>query len=129
MFSLTAPFDGALISRALLLAFWAIVGWEVVGNYSKEVNDAERTIPKAVKISAVVISIIYLLVVCAIQFASLDHTNAITALIYPLFGTSSTFVMGILVMLLCLSTVLLFVGGVSRLISGLTAEYKGALGF
>lgn len=127
-FSLNAPFDITLISRALLLAFWAIVGWEVVGNYSKEVNDPERTIPKAVKISAVVISVIYLLVVCAIQFASLEHTNAITALIYPLFGTSSAFVMGILAMLLCLSTVLLFVGGVSRLISGLTSEYKGVLG-
>lgn len=126
--SLNAPFDITLISRALLLAFWAIVGWEVVGNYSKEVNDPERTIPKAVKISAVVISVIYLLVVCAIQFASLAHTNAITALIYPLFGRSSAFVMGILAMLLCLSTVLLFVGGVSRLISGLTSEHKGVLG-
>lgn len=126
--SLNAPFDITLISRALLLAFWAIVGWEVVGNYSKEVNDPEQTIPKAVKISAVLISVIYLLVVCAIQFASLDHTNAITALIYPLFGRSSAFVMGILAMLLCLSTVLLFVGGVSRLISGLTSEHKGVLG-
>lgn len=126
--SLNAPLDMTLISRALLLAFWAIVGWEVVGNYSKEVNDPARTIPKAVKISAVVISVIYLLVVCAIQFASLEHTNAITALISPLFGTYSLFVMGILAMLLCLSTVLLFVGGVSRLISGLTSEYQGMLG-
>lgn len=126
--SFNAPFDMTLISRALLLSFWAIVGWEVVGNYSNEVDDPKRTIPKAVKISAVVISVIYLLVVCAIQFASLEHTNAITALIYPLFGTFSAFVMGILAMLLCLSTVLLFVGGVSRLISGLTSEYKGVLG-
>jgi len=116
-FSIDSPFDMTLISRALLLAFWAIVGWEVVGNYSKEVHDPKRTIPKAVKISAVIISLIYLLVVCAIQCASLDRTNTITALIYPLFGTTSAFVMGILAMLLCLSTVLLFVGGVSRLIS------------
>lgn len=83
---------------------------------------------KPVKISAVVISVIYLLVVCAINLASLEHTNAITAIISPLFGTSSTFVMGILAMLLCLSTVLLFVGGVSRLICGLTSEYQGMLG-
>ena len=127
-FSVDSPFDMSLISRALLLAFWAIVGWEVVGNYSNEVNDPKRTIPKAVKISAVIISLIYLLVVCAIQCASLDRTNTITALIYPLFGTASAFVMGILAMLLCLSTVLLFVGGVSRLICGLAAEATGILG-
>jgi APA family basic amino acid/polyamine antiporter len=126
--SFDSPFDIGLISKALLLAFWAIVGWEVVGNYSKEVRNPEQTIPKAVKISAVVISIIYLLVICAIQFASLKHTNAITALIYPLFGTSSEFVIGILAMLLCLSTVLLFVGGVARLISGLTSQNKGIIG-
>ncbi len=127
-FSIDSPFDMTLISRALLLAFWAIVGWEVVGNYSKEVKNPEQTIPKAVNISAVIISIIYLLVVSAIQFASLNHTNTITALIYPLFGVSSEFIIGILAMLLCLSTVLLFVGGVSRLISGLTSEHKGVLG-
>lgn len=126
--SFDSSFDIGLISKALLLAFWAIVGWEVVGNYSKEVRNPEQTIPKAVKISAVVISIIYLLVICAIQFASLKHTNAITALIYPLFGTSSEFVIGILAMLLCLSTVLLFVGGVARLISGLTSQNKGIIG-
>jgi len=126
-FSLNAPLNISIISKALLLAFWAIVGWEVVGNYSKEVKEPEHMIPKAVKISAVIISAIYLLVVCAIQFASLDHANAITALIYPLFGTSSDLVIGILAMLLCLSTVLLFLGGVSRLISGLTAQSKGVL--
>lgn len=108
-----------------MLSFWAIVGWEVIGNYSKEVDEPKRTIPKAVKISAVAISLIYLLVVCAIQFTSLKHPNAITALTYLLFGTLSEGVIGILAMLLCLSTVLLFVGGVSRLICGLSSEYQG----
>ena len=127
-FSLNSPFEGAVIAKALLLSFWAIVGWEVVGNYSKEVYEPAKTIPKAVKISAIAISIIYLLVVSAIQFASLEPNSAIMALIYPLFGTSSVFVMGILAMLLCLSTVLLFVGGVSRLICGLTSEYTDIRG-
>lgn len=127
--SLDAPLDMTLISRALLLSFWAIVGWEVIGNYSKEVKNPQKIIPRAVKISAVIISIIYLLVVSAIQFASLDHPNSITALIYPLFGNLSDFVMGILALLLCMSTVLLFVGGVSRLISGLTSHHEGLLGF
>ena len=65
----------------------------------------KHTIPKGVKISAVVIS-----------------------LIYPIFGGLSEGVMGVLAMLLCLSTVLLFVGGVSRLICGLTSEHQGATG-
>ena len=126
--SFDTPFDATIFSRALLLAFWSIVGWEVVGNYSKEVRHPERMIPKAVKISAVIISVIYLLVISAIQFAHLPHTNAITALIYPLFKDSSALVMGILAVLLCLSTVLLFVGGVSRLISGLATSKEGIVG-
>jgi len=126
--SINAPFEGAVISRALLLSFWAIVGWEVMGNYSNEVKNSAQTIPKAVKISAVLISVIYLLVVCAIQCAALEPSTAITALITPLFGTSSALVMGILAMLLCLSTVLLFVGGVSKLICGLTSQYTDVRG-
>lgn len=121
-FSLEAPFDFAAISRALLLAFWSIVGWEVVGNYSKEVLHPKTTIPRAVKMSAVVISVIYLMVICAIQFADLQDENAITAIISPLFGKSSGLIMGILSLMLCLSTVLLFVGGVARLIAGISAS-------
>ena len=127
-FSFNFSYDGALISRALLLSFWAIVGWEVVGNYSNEVKNPTHTIPKAVKISAVIMTLIYLLVVSAIQLASLEPSTAITVLISPLFGTSSALIMGFLAMLLCLSTVLLFVGGVSRLICGLTSELIGVRG-
>ncbi|AFL68447.1 APC family permease [Sulfurospirillum barnesii] len=127
MVSWDTPLDMTLISKALLLCFWSIVGWEVIGNYSKEVHNPTQTIPKAVKISAVIISVIYLLVVCAIPFVAPKHPNAMTALISPLFGSISDEVMGILVMLLCLSTVLLFVGGVSRLICGLACEHKGIL--
>lgn len=120
--SVDARFEIIPISKALLLAFWAIVGWEVIGNYSKDVKAPTTTIPKAVKLSALLMSLIYLLVICAIQFTSLHQNNAITALISPLFGASSVWVMGILALLLCMSTVLLFVGGVSRLISGLTSQ-------
>lgn len=126
-FSLESPFDLAVISRALLLAFWSIVGWEVVGNYSKEVQDPATMIPRAVKISAVVISMIYLLVISAIQFTHLQDENAITALIYPLFGKSSALVMGILALMLCISTVLLFVGGVARLIAGISSGQNNLL--
>lgn len=125
--SVDTPFEFLPFSKALLLAFWAIVGWEVIGNYSNEVEKPRNSIPKAVKISAFFISVIYLLVISAIQFTSMHESSAITALIYPLFGSISVWIMGILALLLCMSTVLLFVGGVSRLISGLTTPKTNLL--
>ncbi|MGL1932837.1 MAG: amino acid permease [Desulfotalea sp.] len=123
-YSLTATFDLSIISKALLLAFWSIVGWEVVGNYSKEVECPKTMIPKATKISAIIISIIYLLVISAIQFTHIQDDNAITALIYPICGDASPLVMGICALVLCISTVLLFVGGVARLIAGLSSQQE-----
>lgn len=123
-FSLVGEFDGVIISRALLFAFWSIVGWEVVGNYSREVVQPEIVIPRAVKISAVVISVIYLMVICAIQFTDLKGENAITTLISPIFGEKSALVMAVLALMLCISTILLFVGGVARLIAGISSGQK-----
>lgn len=43
---------------------------------------------------------------------------------YLLFGANSAFVMGILGLVLCISTMLLFVGGVARSIAGLSSVQK-----
>ncbi|MDR3045741.1 MAG: APC family permease [Desulfovibrio sp.] len=45
--ALPAP-DWSMLGHALLLLFWIVVGWEVVGNYSAEVRNPRRTIRKAV---------------------------------------------------------------------------------
>ena len=111
---------------ALLLLFWTIVGWEVVGNYSGEVRNPKRTIMRAVGFSAVVITLVSLTVGAAVQFAAPELAGTgrlqVTAIITPLFGGWSRQVMALLTLSLCTATYLLFVGGVARLIGALARE-------
>ncbi|PLY07072.1 MAG: hypothetical protein C0625_07715 [Arcobacter sp.] len=105
---------------SLILAFWAIVGWEVIGNYSQEVKET-KTLTNAVKISAIIISLVYILTTLAICFGEFPKTDEfkLVWLIEPIFGKSSDIIMASVSMILCVGTLILFVGGVSRLISSL----------
>ncbi len=115
-------FDLQNIGYSFLIAFWAIVGWEVIGNYSKDTQDT-KTITRSIIISAIVISLVYILVSLAIIFG--DFTNKTTQefqlvwLLEPIFKSYATHILATTTLLLCIGTLLLFVGGVARLISSL----------
>ena len=120
-----STFDPPAFGYALLLLFWTIVGWEVIGNYSGEVRHPQRTIMVAVKCSAVVIGVISLIVAAAVQYGDpgiYPQTGQVTRIIVPLYGSASGLLMGGLTLALCITTCLLFVGGVARLIAALAAE-------
>lgn len=107
---------------SLLIVFWSIVGWEVIGNYSKEVDDT-KTLTSAVKLSAIIISLVYILTTLAICFGEFEAKNTedfrLVWLIRPLFGNFSDEILASVAMILCIGTLILFVGGVARLISSL----------
>ncbi len=105
---------------SLLIVFWSIVGWEVIGNYSQDVDDT-KTLTNAVKISATVISTVYILIVLAICFGEFPKNEEfkLVWLIIPIFGDNSNFILASVSVVLCIGTLILFVGGVSRLISSL----------
>lgn len=105
---------------SLIIVFWAIVGWEVIGNYSKEVKES-KTLSKAVILSAIIISSIYILTTLAICFGNFPKNEEfkLVWLIKPIFGNSSDLILATISMILCVGTLLLFVGGVARLISSL----------
>ncbi len=118
-------FEPAVFGRSLLLLFWIVVGWEVVGNYSGEVADPGRNIPLAVLLSVSVVSLVELAVAAGMQYG-LHPQNAgpgVSRLLWPLLGTAGSYVGGLLVLGLCVTTYLLFVGAVSRLVLSL-AEQK-----
>lgn len=109
-------FSPDTLGSTMLLLFWSLVGWEVVGNYSGHVRNPEKTIPRAVALSLVVIGAVSLSVAAATQLV--DAEINITAVISPLFGRFSPLLMSVLTLALCLTTYLMFVGGVARMISG-----------
>ena len=106
--------------HSLIIVFWSIVGWEVIGNYSKEVKDT-KTLTNAVKLSAIVISFVYILTTIAICFGQFpsDESFKLVWIIEPIFKSYSNAVLASVSMILCVGTLILFVGGVARLISSL----------
>ena len=123
-FSFVLPkLDVEKLGYSFLLIFWSIVGWEVIGNYSNDVKDS-KTIKRAVVFSAVSVSIIYFLISLAVCFADFPLKNIepfrLVWLIEPLFGSYSNSILAIVSLILCIGTLILFVGGVSRLIFALS---------
>lgn len=107
---------------SLLIIFWSIVGWEVIGNYSNEIEKT-KTLTNSVKLSAIIISLVYILTTLAICFGDFEGKEGesfrLVWLIRPLFGNYADIILASISMILCIGTLILFVGGVARLISSL----------
>ncbi|RAV23179.1 APC family permease [Paenibacillus contaminans] len=119
-------FDPESFFFALLILFWAIFGWELIGNYSAEVANPQKTIFKAIVISILAISAVDLVVAAAIQWSnagSFSGGNATVSVIFhSLFGQMSDYIIGMLSLFLCCSTYFLYIGGISRLMSSMSEE-------
>jgi len=135
-FALPAP-DWAMLGHALLLLFWIVVGWEVVGNYSAEVRNPRRTIRKAVIRALAAVTAVDLAVAGGMQWLAVRNAapvsagaaggltvppDGVAALLTPLFGTWGGLVLGALALALCATTYLMFVGGVARLAASLAED-------
>lgn len=111
------PFHLDDFGNSILLLFWALVGWEIIGNYSLDVKNRKRTIPQAIVISSVVITTVCIVVAASYQWIDLHHTHTLTVILIPLLGTFASPTMAFITTILCMSTYLLVTGGVSRLIA------------
>ncbi|MFB7138824.1 APC family permease [Gottfriedia sp. NPDC056225] len=120
-FTLESPITVSNFGKSLLLLFWALIGWEVIGSYSLEVKTPERTIPRAVILSFSIIAVVSLTVAFAFQWVHSKSGNSmgqsLAPLLQSLFGSWSTPIISSITIALCISTVLLVIGAVSRLIA------------
>ncbi len=118
--------DIPALGSTLLLLFWAIIGWEIIGNYSMEVRNPERTIPLATIIGVTAVSVVYLLVGWAMHsIESSKHGSLnVARTVEPLLGGYANFTVMLVTCALCICTYLMIIGGVSRLIATLAAKGK-----
>jgi len=121
------PFDAGAMGYTLLLLFYAVVGWEVVGNYGAEVRDPQRTVPRAAVLAATLIAVVFLAVGAAMQYGVFPAGSApgVGAMLQPIFGPAASLVTSGIVTALGVITYLVVVGGVVRLVGHLAQE--GAL--
>jgi APA family basic amino acid/polyamine antiporter len=126
--------DPVLFVRELPILFWAITGWEILGNYSSEVKDPKTTIPIAAIFSVAGISLVYILVALALNALTLSGAmvhpeSGVAGVLSPLLGNGSELALMVMTLALCLCTYLMIVGGVARLIQTLARDGRlhGAL--
>ncbi len=105
----------------LMLLFWAVIGWEILGNYTREIDAPERTIPRAALLGFAAVAAVELSIAAALPKspASGGVLPSMTDLLRPLFGDAAAFLLLLLGTLLCLCTYLMVVGGVARLLASL----------
>lgn len=113
------------LGPTLLTLFWAVVGWEVIGNYSNDVEHPEKTVPRAGFLSLAAVSLVYFVTTLALQTLAPHHPGppTVTSILVPLFGAAAGVVAGVLGGGLCLTALLMFIGAVTRM----TAQ-RAALG-
>lgn len=99
------------MGHTLLLLFWSVVGWEVIGNYVEDVEDPTRTMMKAMRISIIAIVSIYLITSLALQS---NHCVSMSDILVPLFGKYSYLIFGLIAVGLCIGTIVTFTGAVAR---------------
>ncbi len=106
----------AAFGETLVLLFWAVIGWEILGNYTLEIESPKRSIPLAAGIAFCAICAIYLAIAAALPYAgSGEGIPSMTDLLTPLFGRLASPLLAVFGMLLCVCTYLMVVGGVARL--------------
>ncbi len=124
-FVVSAPFDPDRFGHTVLILLWAVFGWEIIGNYTRDVRDLRRTTVRAVALSFVVIATIYIAVAMAIQWSDgglPGRIPSVAGILHPLFGAWSERICAFLGAGLCATTWLLYTGGTSRLMAALSEE-------
>ncbi|MBW2972037.1 APC family permease [Candidatus Woesearchaeota archaeon] len=120
-----AGFSGIMTAAALV--FFAFLGFENVGNISEEVKDPKKTLPKALIISVIVSTLLYVLVavvaVSVVPWQELGQsTSPLSDVMTTLMGTKAGIMMAIMALAATGSTVLGLLIGTSRMVYGMAEE-------
>jgi amino acid transporter len=92
----SGPASGNALSTAILVAMWNYMGWDNASTIAQEVENPERTYPRAMLVSTVLVAVVYVLPLAAIAIAGLsvgsfstgDWITAGTRIGGPLLGMS-----------------------------------------
>lgn len=104
------------MGRTLLVLFWAIIGWEMIGNYIEDVKDPRRTVMRAMRIGVLAVVFVYFITALALQthFSAHGGSAELTPLLAPLMGEHTGVLFATLAVGFCLCTVVSVVGAVTR---------------
>ena len=124
-FELTKGLNG--VFKAAALAFFAYTGYEAVVKLSEETKNPTKTIPRAVILSIIITSILYVLVavsaVSVIGWENLSSSKAPLAdVAKAAFGSTAFLILGLIALASTANTVLMALLVTSRTIYGMSEE-------
>lgn len=116
--------QGALsIGKASTLLFWCFIGWEAVANLSGEFAHPEKDVRRATIISALILGSVYFLTAFAVIGTGSYREQSQAALVNVAekgLGPIGAALIGIAGLLICLATVITYIGAASRLACSLS---------
>ena len=126
---LVPPMDGAVwggIASGALVAFFAYVGFEDLANVAEEATDPRRTMPRAIILTLVISTVIYLAVAAVVVMAvPMDALKSSTAPLSLVFGPDAHAARGLLNVIAGVATlngILIQMIMASRVVYGLAAK-------
>ena len=126
---LEMPNGFAGVSSAAALIFFAFIGFEAIIKLAEETKSAKKVIPKALVLSIIITTIIYILVavtaVSILDYRVLGESKAPLAdVAASVFGSKAFLILSIIALFSTGNTVLLLLVTTSRLTYGMGHEYK-----
>lgn len=105
------------------LAFFAFIGFESLANMGEEAKDAERTLPRAILLSVIISTVVYVLVslvaVLAVDPATLARSNAPLALVLETSGWTFPRLLALIALVAVPGGILIDMVMTSRLLYGM----------
>ena len=119
---------GGVISAAALV-FFAFIGFETIVKLSEETRNPKKTVPRAILLSILISTVIYILVaIAAVSILSWDKLAASTAPLADVaavaLGSYAFLALSIIALFSTGNTILIILIGASRQIYGICKNYK-----
>lgn len=122
LFELPASGTGGILA-AVSVIFFAYIGFENVANLSEEVKDSKKTVPRALVLSLVISTILYMLVAVAavkeIGWDELSKSNAPLTLVVSRALGEYAVILSLIALFATANTVLIFLIISSRILYGM----------
>jgi len=121
----SAPFGFEGILAAFVLVLFAYIGFENIANISEETKNPRKTIPRAIILSIIITSIIYILValaaINAIPIVELANSSSpIADIAGKVLGSDGYIILSLIALFATTNTVLIMAVAGSRILYGIT---------
>ncbi|WP_139692660.1 APC family permease [Sporolactobacillus terrae] len=113
------------IGQASTLLFWCFIGWEAIASYTSEFVHPEKDVHRATLIAALILGGLYFMTAFVVVGTGSDRAKGQAALVTvseQAFGQGGAVIIGIASLLICLATVIAYIGSAARMACAMASD-------